>query len=363
MQTNNKHKVYFDIMRIVAAFWVVYNHTEAYHAYMHIDGNLRLLYIPLSVITKLSVPLFFMISGATLLKKSESFCVIFRKRILRFLGVLILFCAINFLMVNLDAFMDGDAYSFSPGKFLSSLISATIPGCISYWFLYAYLGFLLCLPFLQYIAKHLSKMDFSVLLAAHFVLLSIIPLVNLLLNYWEFSPIQLTSSFSVPFASSSFLFYPLIGYYFENHIDIKAIRAQQLFNLFICTLVCVLVSCLCIICEGETAGEYSQNYVALFDYIIAIFAFVAIKYLTVNAYPQLFTKKITAILSTAGSLTFGIYLLDPILVFVIGSRIMAFMNPYLPTLAISIGWCFISMILGGFITFILKKMPIFRELL
>ena len=363
MQTNKNHKVYFDIMRIVAALWVIYNHTEAYHAYMHIDGNLRLLYIPLSVITKLSVPLFFMISGATLLKKSESFYVIFRKRILRFLGVLILFCAINFLMVNLDAFMDGDAYSFSPGRFLSHLLSGTIPGCIPYWFLYAYLGFLLCLPFLQHIAKHLSKMDFSVLLATHFVLLSMIPVVNILLNHWGLSPIQLTASFSVPFASSSFLFYPLIGYYLDNHIDIKAIRGTQLFYLFICTLVCVLASCLCIICEGNTAGEYSQNYVALFDYVIAIFAFVGIKYLAVNAYPQFFTQRITAILSTAGSLTFGIYLLDPILVFVIGSKMTAFMKPYLPVLAISFCWCFISMILGGFITFVLKKMPIFRKLL
>lgn len=350
-------------MRIIAAFFVIYNHTEAFHAYMHIDGAIRWLYMPLSVVAKLSVPLFFMISGALLLNKNESFSVVFRKRFCRFLSILLIFYALNFIMVNLDAFMDGDEYSFSISTFFYEFLSGSRPNVIAYWFVYAYLGFLLSLPFLHRIAKHITKQDFTVLIGLHFVLSSLIPILNILLDYFGFSPIALSPNFQVPVVTVNILFFPLIGYYLDHQVDIKAIRPKQMLQLFIFTLVTVVVTCMCITYDGETTGAYSQQYVAMFDYWLAIFVFIGIKYLVENAHPQFFTKNVANFLTKAGALTFGVYLLDPILVFILSKKYAAFLEPYMPTLVISIVWCLISMVLGSMITFVLKKIPVFRKLL
>lgn len=363
MQPEKDRKIYFELMRIIAAFFVIYNHTDAFHTYMHIDGAIRWLYMSLAVVTKLSVPLFFMISGALLLNKTDSISLVLRKRFFRILYTLLIFCALNFIMVNLDAFIDGDEYSFSIIEYFHEFLSGSRNNVIAYWFLYAYLGFLLSLPFLQRIARHITMQDFTVLFCLHFVLSSLIPILNILLSRFGLSPIVLSSNFHAPMATVNILFFPLIGYYLDHQVDIKAIRPKQMLHLFICTLVTVVVTCMCITYDGETTGVYSQQYVAIFDYWIAIFVFIGIKYLVVNAYPHFFTKNVAGLLTKAGALTFGVYLLDPILVFILCKKYAAFLEPYMPTLVISVGWCLISMVLGSMITFALKKMPILRKLL
>lgn len=88
--------------------------------------------------------------------------------------------------------------------------------------------------------------------------------------------------------------------------------------------------------EGMTTGTFTQNYVQMFDYITAI--------------------------CSIGSLTFGMYLLDPFWK-------LLFYKPYernaevlLPTLLVSFGWCIISMTLGGILTYIFKKIPLIKKL-
>ena len=83
--SGSKRKIHIDILRIFAALLVIFNHTSGfyyYHTYVNIWESG--IFVVLSVITKIAVSIFFMISGALLLGKEESYTVLFTKRILQF---------------------------------------------------------------------------------------------------------------------------------------------------------------------------------------------------------------------------------------------------------------------------------------
>lgn len=64
-------KIYFEWMRILACGLVIFNHLEGYTLYKSSIGMKQGLYMLLTMITRINVPLFFMISGALLLKKRK----------------------------------------------------------------------------------------------------------------------------------------------------------------------------------------------------------------------------------------------------------------------------------------------------
>ena len=83
----------------------------------------------------------------------------------------------------------------------------------------------------------------------------------------------------------------------------------------------------------------------------------------VVAFPKLNEGKTGAVICFIGSLTLGIYLLDPCLKYVLYRRYEGLAEPLFPTLIVSIGWVILSMILGGVITCILKRIPIIKRII
>jgi hypothetical protein len=64
-----------------------------------------------------------------------------------------------------------------------------------------------------------------------------------------------------------------------------------------------------------------------------------------------------------GSLTLGIYLLDPYLKLFLYYKYEMFMIQKFPVLVVSIGWVLISMFLGATITAIIRKLPGLKRIL
>lgn len=219
------------------------------------------------------------------------------------------------------------------------------------------------LPCLQRVAKGMQQQDFWMLMVLHFVFLSLFPLINILLSFTNFSTLDITGDFSVPIATMKVIFYPLLGYYLENHVNIKKLSRVQLGGIGLAALMGIVFSCLCTLLEGHLTGSYTQNYVQLFDYVSTIFAFIAIKRITTVSVPALSRNKIGQAVCLIGSLTFGMYLFDPYLKRLIEEPYNVLAEPYLPTLFVSIGWCLIRMILGGIITYAIKKISLFNKLI
>ena len=104
-------------------------------------------------------------------------------------------------------------------------------------------------------------------------------------------------------------------------------------------------------------GQHSQGYVQLFDYLTTICAFVLIKYVFVVRKPSLNEGIVSKVICFIGSLTLGIYMIDPCLKILLYAKYESYGEPKLPTLIVSVGWIIISMTFGSLITFVLKKIP------
>ena len=63
-----KRKTYLDVLRILACFLVIFNHRRGYTAYQNTTDMLSAFYYMFyTMVTRINVPLFFMISGSLLL--------------------------------------------------------------------------------------------------------------------------------------------------------------------------------------------------------------------------------------------------------------------------------------------------------
>lgn len=360
----SNRKEYLDIMRVLAIILVIFNHLPGYFLYQETSGISQAIYMCLSMITRVNVPLFLMISGALLLGKSESFGEVFKKRISRILIVLVSFSLLTYIVYFLCDILQGKDGQLSIVKFLIGLMQNSLDGTGPYWYLYSYLAFLFMLTFLQRVAKGLNRTEFLVLFSIHFLLSSLIPLANIILSFFTNKSIYITSSLDMPLSTCKAIFYPLIGYYIDHNLDFSKQHAKKnVINLCLLSLVALFLECLCTYWEGTIIGEFTENYVQMFDYILTITIFVIIKYLTTIRNSQRATNNTNPLIYTLGSLTFGIYLFDQILKHLIGTPIMNILRLYLPEMGVDFIWIILSIAFGGTLTFLLKKLAIISKLL
>lgn len=337
-----KRKVYLDLVRIIAIFLVIFHHTSGIKLYNQAIGLEKWIYKSITIVTNIDVPLFFMASGSVLLCKVESYKTVLCKRVKRFLIVLLLF-SFSFLLLKNMLYRD---YTNSVKGFLFDVFANRINGLYSYWYLYAHLGLLFMLPFMQRIAKSIGRQEFFSLLILHFVFSSFVPMISGFFERYGYS-VLVSSDFSIPIATSDAFFYPLVGYYIDNNFDIKSLTRKKIMGLISITIVGIMISV--------------SMFFRFSDFVTAIAAFILIKYFVTVGCPKIQEDKNGRIITFLGSLTFGMYLIDPFLKVLIEGKYNSFVDSFV--LIRSFGWCIISMILGGTITYMLKKIPVFKQLL
>ncbi|MBR4455317.1 MAG: acyltransferase [Solobacterium sp.] len=369
-----KKRVYLEAMRVLACALVLFNHMAGYNLYSMTSGIRQVFFMSLTMITRINAPLFFMISGALLFPKNDSFASVFRKRFLRILCLLVLFDLLLFACHHIQ-FITGDIYRYeaitgipavrmSVWDLLSGILMNRIPGSDPYWYLYSHLGLLFVLPFMQRIAKGLTKTELISLIALHFIASSFLPVLNLVLALCGVSrTISLYSEFIVPFAFAKPYFYTLIGYYLENRIDTAKLKPLHIIALIGLSLSGIAVSGICTVAEARMNGAYSQNFVQLFDYVIAIAAFLLIKLMFTSGFMQNKYPVIEKAICFMGSVTLGIYMFDPVFKQLFIFRFNDWLSPRLSIFAVTMVWVVISMCAGTVCTCILKKLPVTRKLL
>jgi len=347
-------KTYYDFLRIVAAFCVIYSHLPGCVKYQSAGSALEMgIYIFIGMFIRIHVPIFFMISGALLLDKEEKLEDIFKNRILRMCVVLILFGGILYWSVN------GKFVFFD---YIRKLIGGTISG--EYWFLYGYIAFLILLPYLRRMVNGFSHKDFICFFVIRFCVKTMLPITNYVLDVCGMEKIALASYLSLPLMLERMFFYPIAGYYVDKILDIRKITKRHLLFGGIISFVGIAAESLITIHQGITQGEYTQDYVALWDYVIALWFFVLVKYIIVNCEKKTRNKAWSKIVCNLGTFTFGMYLLDPIWRRIFpASTFIYSLEPHLPTLVVTACWCILSMCISGVVTWGLKKLPFFKKLL
>ncbi len=172
-------KLHLEVLRIIAISMVVFNHVDGFFLYFsETDSLLTYLYsIIFSTLCRVAVPLFFMISGALLLGKKESLKELFQKRVIRMIAILSAFSLIYYL-IDVVRTPGGE---FRLAQYLQMLSTGKVTE--SFGFLYAYIGLLIMLPFLRYIAGGITKNMFFYLVILKIVFSVLVGLFTSLTGY------------------------------------------------------------------------------------------------------------------------------------------------------------------------------------
>lgn len=218
-------KAHLDLLRILALFLVVFNHTALITPARGCSGSAVYWLILLAdECCKLAVPLFFMVSGAVLLHREEPLAPLFRKRILRFILLILLFVAGQQLFATIITDMGWSWKAYISGCLIGNTFNH-ITAAHAVWFLYAYLGMLLLLPMLRCLAQHMRNSSFYLLMALQAACLIVLPGAALAVTG---TPGTMLAKF-LPFADATYppfcwshcLCYALLGYFLEHRTPQK----------------------------------------------------------------------------------------------------------------------------------------------
>ena len=298
-----KKILYVEILRLFCIVFVIFNHTGSmgYVYFLNfVAGTVPYwFYMFFTAIAGISVPIFLMISGMLLLGKDESIGFIWKKRISKYVVILIVF-SLFFYILDTIRFN----HEFSVKQFLISVYSqGTIP---SYWFLYVYLAFLILLPFIRKMARNFTGKEFIYLLVIYFVFVTVTEIFQYILFN---GTITLIPSLNAATICNLTIFYPLTGYYLG--VRLKKITNKMLLVSFILFAVSTVAVMLITNYKLELTGEFTEDTVNTFlNYtkpFQVIFIFLSARKLFENRKLPALAEKL---IIYAGGCVFGIYLIE-----------------------------------------------------
>ena len=358
-KTSNK-KVYFEVMRIIAAYFVIFNHTGDRGFFMFSQrpvGHANFWsYLFISIFCTFSVSLFFMISGALLLPKEEPVCVVWKKRLFPIVVTLFVF---SLFYYTCNTYYNGE--SFEIRDFMRRLYSLHLSPHL--WYLYAYIAFIMSLPFLRKLAHNVGGTHrFYYLIGLAFGFQSIVPCVDYLLFHGE---ISISGNLVPSWLLSDVVLYPLLGYFLEYYVDIHKAKKYIPF-LIVADILTIIISGYMTYIRGLDMGVVfeegkSQVFHKSFVMVNAITVFVSIKALCMSVS---FPKTIVKFILTLGKCSFGIYLFhvfvkDRLGLWTIYDFMISLgMNAMLSSFVV----CLIIMTVSYIITLIMSKVPVLRKL-
>ena len=221
-------KTYLDVLKVLAIFLVLWNHTvSGFELYNRVlDMPQHMLYLCFSIFDKIAVPLFFMCSGALLLGREESWKKILTHRVRRFALILLVVSVINYIQ-----YYSGRS-TYSVQDFLARFYSGSIRTPL--WYLYAYLAFLLTLPFLRKLARTMREQDYLWLVG-----LSIAAQLLTVADSLIFHGTNYHSSDFHFFIAVNYAVYSLCGFYIERVMKKERMNLETLTVLIMLSVLSV----------------------------------------------------------------------------------------------------------------------------
>lgn len=349
---NVSRTVHLDTLRLIAIFLVLFNHTWtrgfSLWTISRNSGVIYWFYMFLSIADKIGVPLFLMISGALLLQRKESLSYTLQKAF-RIVVVLTAFSALQYMYGMRGSLGDMSLYDF-----LSKLPTEPLTG--AYWYLYAYLGFLLMLPLLQHIAQVITQQEMIYLLLLRATFCAVLPVAEWFL--WKGGR-HTYAGFSVPIVMADTIFYPLLGYYVEHRVNINELERKGVAgwmwaisggSIAVC---CVLTHCRCVVFD-----IWDETNVQIF-YNILIFIPATTVYLHVKKQMAAthISQRTKGLLTAGGGAVFGVFLLENILRESTNFVYELFL-PIVGSMAASLIWIFFAICVGLIIVILIRKISI-----
>ena len=302
---NKEKQLHFEVMRITAIFWVIFNHTGRYGFFLFSDvepDNIRFwIYLFFSVFCKFAVPLFLAISGALMLARpDERLRVVWHKRIFRIAGILLFYSGAYYIYNCVVT-----QKSINPVEFVVNLYSSGVQGHL--WYLYLYIAYLVVLPFLRAMVKNLKNRYFYYMFFVALFFNGIIPSLEYLVLK---DSVTINPSLKIVWLADSAVLYPCLGYFFQHRID-REHGKKMLPWLWAAAVTGIFISGYVTYYKGMITGVLvehdSQDFFDDFAMLTCAAMFLTIKLLFENN--DKLPKKLKMLILSMGSCTFGIYLI------------------------------------------------------
>ena len=301
--SGKRDRLYFEAMRILACFFVIFNHTEVEGFFLYLEQEQTSLrfwwYLLVSVVCKFSVPLFFAVSGALLLVKEEPVKDIWVKRIGKIAADLLLF---SFGIYLWEVLRGRQVFSLRTFFIYLYAFEWNPP----YWYLYAFIPFLMSLPLLRPLVKNLPDRAFLYMFGLALIFDGILPVAEYVA--WK-GQITLNGNLRTGWLTSNIVLYPCLGYFLEYRVDIRTCK-RKLIGLWSLNILTLLLTGYMTCYEARVTGLWdewtTQTFFNAFVMIDCAAVFLTVKYLfTRYKLPGAAGR----LMASVGSCTFGIYLL------------------------------------------------------
>ena len=184
-----------------------------------------------AIFIKIAVPLFFMTSGALLLCKEESIKQVICGRFLKYLTVL----SVASVMQYLYTCFVYDPQPLSVSAFFTKLYTRNME--VAYWYMYAYLAYILLLPLLRHLAKAMTEQEFLWM----FFLYGFINFLDII-DFLIWKGQKTHNIYFSFFISVNYVFFPLMGYYIDKKMSEKLYTWK---TVFLMSIVSIASICLC----------------------------------------------------------------------------------------------------------------------
>ena len=348
-----ERKLYLDLLRIIAILFVIYNHTSEKGYYLYaFDCSMpfKIIYMSTGALIAVAVPIFFMISGSLLIPKEESIKDLYLKRVLRMVIVLAVFSVIQYAF-NVIVNKEELSIQFF---FKNTLTDNIIP---AYWYLYAYIAYLICLPFLRKLAKNMSNGEFKYLFILFLIIEGVFSLVLYVLYQGGYN-----SFFVIPFFNR-IVIYPLLGYYMEHRVEESRYNVKGMLKWILLMIIVIALIVAMSLYRNLPYKEFTIYDKGLFTTGFTIILDVGVFYIAKMIFKQRKANKgVSFILTALGSTVFGVYLTENIirnytvgvydyLASVVGRFIAAWI------------WCTLVFLIGAVIIYIIKLIPGVKKIL
>lgn len=339
IRNGRERKVYLELLRCIAVLLVIFNHTDGFFLYYtNTDHPLTFVYsLFFSVLCRVNVPIFFMISGALLLERQESIWELYRKRVLR---IVLVICVFSFFQYAVDV-ARGKKMQFSFWEFLRGAVTGTIEE--TYWFLYAYLGMLLLLPLMRRLVKEMKREEYIYLLVLEIIMAVLMPVVC------SFAGIQLP--YGVYFVNVN-IFYMIMGHALEHDMIWNG-RSVRTWKLMSGTIFLIAVSAGICCFRYRVEGAFRKSDLDLFTPLLTLLIFTVVRQFCAE---KSMSDNVRHGIEILGSCAFGIYLVEqPVRILLLPVYLYLCENS-VGVVACSvyvIGTCVVS----GVVAYVLKKMP------
>ncbi len=352
----NQSYTYIDVLRFIGIIAVIAIHTDLGELYIDMPLGSVSYYVCMfiSMFVSFSPVVFFMISGALLLGKNESIKDLWMKRVLRMVIVLILISLLYMLFDLLYDVEKADAVRFLPKLYSEARI-------IPLWYLYAYIAFLITLPFIRGIASVINEKSGLYFFALAVFLKNIIPLIENIAG----GSYHLQGDLRWDWMMNTVILYPIIGYWIHTKVSIEKIK-KWLWLAVIIDVVYLMYYTYFVCNDNISKGvnAISDAWRGKISLINAVTVFMLLRVICKKTK----SEKSHRLWKQIGECVFGTYLIHGVFIGrikVIGTIKDYFFGLFEGAFLIipAVVWVFVIFILGYICTHLARKLPVLKSLI